>query len=286
MNYSLILKQELIQGVPKALCCRKAYAAGLFFDALEIGEGCLALAPTAAVARRECARVYREQYRREALLGGGALLFSSEKLYATRNSEPVLACAQCAGHFLRGLLIVCGSVTDPQKAYHLELRLANTERVPYLARFFEERGWHLGCRKIRGGLGLYSKNSTVIEELLTVTSAHQALFTMMNAKIAREIRNVENRATNCVARNIHRAVDAATRQCEAVSELIRSSRLEKMPPELQETARLRLENSEASLTELAQLHNPPITKSGLNHRLQKILEFASTGKDAEENRKK
>ena len=280
MNYSLILKQELIEGAPKSPCCRKAYVAGLFFDALEIGASCLALAPTAAAARRECARAYREHYRREALLSNGAMLFSSERLYAARAEKPVFACSACVGHFLRGVMIICGSITDPEKAYHLEFRLANSAKIPFLSELLLEWGWSFQCRKIRGGLGLYTKNSTVIEELLTMMGANNALFTMMNAKIAREIRNVENRATNCVAQNIRRSVNAATKQCEAITAIMDASCFEKMPLELQETAELRLHHPDATLAELASLHNPPITKSGLNHRLQKIMEYAK-GKQIE-----
>ena len=100
--------------------------------------------------------------------------------------------------------------------------------------------------------------------------ATNAAFELMNCKIERTIRNEENRATNCVARNISRSVEASRRQIEEIETLVTSGRIDTLPYDLKVTARLRLENPESSLTELALMHVPPISKSGLNHRLQKL----------------
>ena len=284
MNYSLLLKEELIDGAPRAKCCRRAYADGLLYDVRELRENCLVLVLSGAAARRECAQLFREQYRRTALLNSSVLMFPSPELYADFRNPPKLACPHCAAHFLRGLIVACGSVTDPTKAYHLEFRLSNPEKVAFLAEFLEGQGWHAGCRTLKGGgLGVYIKNSVVIEEMLTMMGANTALFGLMNAKIERDIRNIENRATNCETSNIARAVDASARVREAIEVLVRTDRLSELPAELRETADLRVENPAASLKELAYLHNPPITKSGLNHRLQKILAAGEAAR-AEEKR--
>ena len=129
-------------------------------------------------------------------------------------------------------------------------------------------------RRHRDGIGLYCKNSTTIEEILTYMGANNALFALMNAKIARGIRNEENRATNCVTTNIGKAVDAAGKTLEAIAAIRAAGAFERMPQKWQETARLREENPGSTLTELAQLHDPPMTKSGLNHRLQNIAAYA------------
>lgn len=284
MNYSLLLKEELIDGAPRSKCCRRAYAQGLLYDVRELRENCLVLVLSGAAARRECAQLFREQYRRTALLNASVLLFPSPELYAEYRNPPTFACPHCAANFLRGLIVSCGSVTDPTKAYHLEFRLSNPEKVPFLAEFLEEQSWRAGCRKLKGGgLGVYIKNSVIIEEMLTLMGANKALFELMNAKIEHEIRNSENRVTNCETSNIARAVGASARVREAIDVLIRTDRLAALPAELRETANLRVENPAASLKELAYLHNPPITKSGLNHRLQKIL-AAGVAAQAEENK--
>ncbi len=284
MNYSLLLKEELIDGAPRHKCCRRVYTDGLLYDVRELRENCLVLVLSGAAARRECAQAFRERYHRTALLNGSVLLFPSEDFYKEYRDPPTLVCPHCAAHFLRGLLISCGSVTDPSKAYHVELRLSNPEKVAFLAEMLENMGWHAGCRKLKGGgLGVYIKNSNVIEEILSVLGVNQALFRFINAKIEREIKNAENRATNCVTSNIARAVDASARVREAIEALMRTNRLSGLPAELQETAELRMQNPSASLKELAYLHNPPITKSGLNHRLQKILTAGEAARAQEEN---
>ncbi|MBR6727205.1 MAG: DNA-binding protein WhiA, partial [Clostridia bacterium] len=268
------LKNELIEGAPQKACCKRAYAAGLLYDLREIRENCLVLVISAAEPRYECARIYRELYRREALTDGAVMLFASDKLYRGYKEPPSFACGHCRAAFLRGLLVSYGSVTDPTKAYQLELRLANPEKVAFLAGFLEEMGWAPKSRKLDGGIGLYYKKYNVIEEIISTVGANNALFTLMNAKIERGIRNEENRATNCVARNIGKTVDAARRVCLALEKIREHARFDALPVELRETAELRVENPETSLGELAAMHNPPITKSGLNHRLQKILAFA------------
>ena len=104
--------------------------------------------------------------------------------------------------------------------------------------------------------------------------ANRALFALMNAQITRQIRNEENRATNCVARNIKRSVDASANFLNILSELHRTGLFDKLSPDLRKTALLREQHPDASLAELAALHQPPLTKSGLNHRLKKITEWS------------
>ena len=282
MNYSLLLKEELIDGAPRGKCCRRAYTEGLLYDVRELRENCLVLVLSGTAARRECAQDFRERYRQTALLNGSVLLFPSKEFYADYRNPPVFTCPHCATNFLRGLLVSCGSVTDPTKAYHMEIRLSNPEKVAFLAEFLENMGWHAGCRKLKGGgLGIYIKNSNVIEEMLSTLGANQALFGLINAKIEHEIKNSENRATNCVTSNIARAVDASARVREAIELLMRTERLSELSSELRETAKLRMENPAATLKELAYLHNPPITKSGLNNRLRRIIEAANEVREKE-----
>ena len=274
MNYSLLLKNELIEAAPHNACCKRAYAAGLLIDLREMRENCLVLVISSAAARAECARMYRELYRREALLNGSVMLFASEKLYRAYKEKPAFVCPQCRQNFLKGTMIACGSATDPEKAYRLEFRLANLEKIPLLEELFTEMGWKPSCRSIEGGAVLYFKKNAVIEEIYSTVGANNALFALINAKIERDIRNDENRATNCVTRNISKAMNASHRCCVAIEKIKAAARFEGLLTELRETAELRLQHPDAALAELAQLHNPPITKSGLNHRLQRIIAFA------------
>ena len=287
MNFSLRLKAELIEGAPRGGCCKAAYLRGLFLDAAQTSKKGIVLRITSVDARRECARLFREMYRREALMDGSTVLFASVALYEElTQAPPIFACPHCAAHFLRGALISCGSVTEPTKGYHMEYRLSDAENLPLLADtlLMLDENWKGKSRATARGVSLYFKNSTVIEEILTLLGANNALFALINAKIERDIRNAENRATNCVMKNIGKTVDAASEVCAAVETIRIAAKFDSLTTELQETATLRVANPNASLSELAKMHNPPITKSGLNHRLQKIIQFAANLKTTSENR--
>ncbi len=275
MNYSLQLKEELIANAPRRACCKKSYMRGLFINAAMTKSGAIVLSPTALSARHECARIYREIFRAEALVDGRKMLFSSDKLYRElTEGAPLFSCPRCKAAFLSGAFVTAGSMTDPEKGYHLEFKVFEEEGRALIESLFEEHGWHLRARVHRDGVGLYVKSSAVIEEILSALGANTALFALMNAKIERGIRNEENRATNCVAKNISKSIAASGRVIEAIARIRAAARFEALPQELCETAYLREQNPDATLFDLAKLHNPPLTKSGLNHRLQKIVAFA------------
>lgn len=280
MSFCTGFKEELLEGVPRRRCCKSAYAAGLLYDVQELRENCLVQVVTNLAVRRECARVFRETYKRTALLNGSALLYASEEMYKAHVQPPVFACEACRVNFMRGIALSTATVNDPEKSFHMEFRIANAEKIPYLAEFFAENGYRPGCRTIKGGgVGIYFKSGSAIEGIIGLSGANNALFEYMNKRIERDIRNGENRATNCVTRNIKRCVTASAKYCEAIERLEQSGALLALPAELRETATLRMENPEAPLTELALMHNPPITKSGLNNRLQKILAAAGAAKE-------
>jgi DNA-binding protein WhiA len=193
-------------------------------------------------------------------------------------SASAVTCPSCETQLLRGIFLSCGHLTAPSSGYHLELAFPSEDayevRVQALAELLTFRGCPPKTVLRASARGLYYKNSGIIEDLLIQIGAPRAAFGVMNAKIEREIRNQENRATNCVTTNIRKTVSAARRQVNAVEALEAAGRLSGLSDELQETAQLRREYPDATLAELAELHVPPITKSGLNHRLARLLAAA------------
>ena len=127
----------------------------------------------------------------------------------------------------------------------------------------------------RGESVLYYKDSESIENFLAYIGANTAAFTIMNKKIERELRSGANRIANGEMANIGKTVAAAADQINAINNLIRSGEIERIPEELKQTAYLRLENEDATLAALAEMHTPPITKSGVNHWLKKLVELGS-----------
>ena len=123
-------------------------------------------------------------------------------------------------------------------------------------------------------MGIVYKSSTALEDILSVAGANQAYFNLVNGKIMRELRNNANRATNCETRNIANSVAAAEKQINAIKRIIDAGELDALPAELRETAELRILYPAMSLSELAARHCPPISKSGINHRIRKLIEKA------------
>ena len=183
-------------------------------------------------------------------------------------------CADCKQHFLKGVFMSSATLSRPKSGYHLEFSITSEPRATYLEKMLAEDVCAPG--KISRGkrIGLYYKSNVKISDLLYCLGAPKFSFEMTNISIERDIRNNENRATNCVTRNISRSVGATMKQIDAVNFLMETDKITMLGEELEYTARLRMENDSASLSELASLHEPPISKSGLNARLAKILAIA------------
>ena len=165
-------------------------------------------------------------------------------------------------------------MNDPQKSYHLEFSLPDEVRAEKLMSALG-RVVPTPKRVDRASrFGMYYKHNELIFHLLNYMGGGQSRFVLTNTFIERDIRNAENRATNCVTKNISKAVAASNRQIEAIERLAESGKLLSLPEELRYTAELRLENPSATLFELAYMHEPPISKSGLNRRLTRLLEEA------------
>ena len=183
-------------------------------------------------------------------------------------------CAGCSQALLRGAFLAFGTFNDPTSSYHAEFLIPFAARAEKLDKFLAELG--IPARRIvrTKKIGLYYKSSSAIEELFAEIGGSRAVFDLINAKIERELRNNENRATNCDARNIAKMVSASQKQISAIIRLKDCGMLESLEEDLRKTAQLRMEHDEVSLSELAALHEPPISKSGLNHRLAKLCELA------------
>ena len=180
----------------------------------------------------------------------------------------------CRTAFLRGAFLAGGSVTDPEKRYHLELSTSHVQASREVSALLQEMGFMPRSVMRSGSAVIYFKQSEHIEDLLTMLGAPVAATEIMTAKVDKEIRNGANRAMNCDMANVNKTLDAVAAQQEAIETLKRHGQLEKLPEKIQETARLRMQNPELPLAQLAALFDPPISKSCLNHRIRKIMEEA------------
>jgi DNA-binding protein WhiA len=189
----------------------------------------------------------------------------------TRDQSIICECPECSFAFLRGVFMVAGSVNAPDSTSHLELKLRHPDRAGALFDILGNLDLLPLISHKASALRLYFKNRSAVQDFMSCIGCNQAVFEMVNLQLQKDLRNDENRATNCVTRNINRSITASGKQLSAIRRIDELGLLPAMPEKLQATARLRLDNPEASFEELAALHTPPISKSGANHRLEKIM---------------
>lgn len=185
-----------------------------------------------------------------------------------------LVCGQCVGWFVAVAFLCGGTATDPQKGYNLEFCTARRN----LARDFEAllaEHEFAPRRTLRKGTGVvYVKASEQVEDLLTFMGATGASLELMNSKIYKDIRNMTNRLTNCETANMDKTAVAGAQTARAIRYLQQQGVLEALPEPLRQAAALRMQYPEYSLAQLAAAFEPPISKSGLSHRLKKLEDTA------------
>lgn len=180
----------------------------------------------------------------------------------------------CKKAFLRGAFLAGGSISDPEKTYHLEITTHTMSLAQELSKL--TGSFHLNARiiKRKGNYVTYLKEGEHIVDFLNVAGAHLALLELENIRILKGMRNDVNRIVNCETANLEKTVAASLRQVENIEYIRDYVGFEKLPESLQEIARLRVEHSDASLKELGEMLTPPLGKSGVNHRLRKLDEIA------------
>ena len=190
------------------------------------------------------------------------------------GSSIVLRQSCCKRAFVRAAFLAIGSLSDPQKAYHFELSLGSEKEAESLKKIIEALGIEIKFIIRKKNYVLYLKEAEQISEILRLMEAPLALMDFENTRIVKDVRNSVNRKLNCEVANLNKTVVASLKQVEGI-ELIREKLgLESLPQNLKEVAYLRLEYPEASLKELVERMDGKVGKSGLNHRLRKLLEIA------------
>lgn len=180
----------------------------------------------------------------------------------------------CKRAFIRGAFLSAGSISNPNKGYHFEIvctSLPQAKQIQSAMNSFEADAKIVSRKKNQV---VYVKEGTHIVDLLNVMGAHEALMNLENVRIVKEMRNSVNRQVNCETANISKTVNAAVRQIEDIVYIRDHMGLESLPDHLREMALLRLKYPDVPLKELGSYLNPPVGKSGVNHRLRKLSKIA------------
>ena len=296
MSFSTQVKAELCRAPLNRKCCAQAEAYGVLLY-------CSLSTPTEVRITTESPefadrlpqlfqKAFQVRFDRLPAEGAGKRIFSItapdklSALWSVFGHDPaealvhhinyaVLEEDHCRTAFLRGAFLAGGSVTDPAKRYHLELATSHMSVSRELHALLLEMGFSPKESRRKANTITYFKQSNAIEDFLTAMGAPLAAMDLMNAKAEKDLRGSINRRVNCDAANLDKAVDAAQGQIEAIYKLEERGMLENLPDKLKEAVDLRMAHPELTLSQLAELCDPPVSKSAFNHRLRKLVELAN-----------
>ena len=202
-------------------------------------------------------------------------IMSRKNQFSRRVSPYILARKCCQRSYLRGVFLAKGSINSPDSSStHLEMITEYEEQARELVnilKYFNIKGRMVSREN---NFRVYLKDSQKIVEFLNVVGAHQALFSYENAKILKDMRNKINRIVNCETANLNKTVNAAINQLESIRTVAQKIGLHNLPESLRQAAELRVKYPEATLQELGEFFTPPLSKSGVKHRLRKIEKLA------------
>ena len=176
--------------------------------------------------------------------------------------------------YIRGAFIGGGSISNPEKTYHLEFVTHSEEYAVDLSKLINSYGLNSKVIQRKNSYIIYIKEGEQIVDLLNIIGAHSCLLELENIRIMKEMRNNVNRLVNCETANLSKTVNAAVRQVESIKLIQSQIGLQRLPKNLREIAELRLNYPDESLKELGEMLDPPVGKSGVNHRLRKIEKIA------------
>ena len=185
----------------------------------------------------------------------------------------------CKRAFIRGAFLATGSISDPEKFYHFEIVCPTEDKARQLQGIINTFDIDSKIVKRKKHYIVYVKEGAQIVDLLNVMEAHVALMKLENIRILKEMRNSVNRKVNCETANINKTVSAAVKQLEDIKIVSEKIGFDNINENLAEIAKVRLDNPDATLKELGEFLDPPVGKSGVNHRLRKLSDLADTLRD-------
>lgn len=295
MSFSGNVKEELAAHISSARHCQLAELTGLLLFGAAVGEGNMHLrldTENEAVVRK-CFTLLRKTFNIETVMQGKERLIPDDALeckviqalHLNRKESGELDLTKpvnslliknscCARAYLRGAFLSVGSMSDPQKSYHLEFVCDEKAQAVQLQTILQE--FQIEAKIIRRKKYdvVYLKEGSGIVDLLNVMGAHVSLMNLENLRIVKEMRNSVNRRVNCETANISKTVTAASKQIEDILLIRDKYGFGNLPDNLRQMAEIRLEYPEAPLKELGEYLEPAVGKSGVNHRLRKLSEIA------------
>ena len=273
MSFSSDVKAELARQHSKSRHCQIAELSAMIMQ-----EGRISMQPLSLSFETENP-ILLEKY---ATLMKRAFQIDVEQPLESQDCKKIIEAIQelylektcCKRAFIRGAFMASGSMTDPNKSYHFEIVCRTPEQASRLQELMREFETEPKVVERKNYYVVYLKEGSQIVDMLNVMEAYVSLMNLENVRILKEMRNSVNRQVNCETANISKTVNAAVKQISDI-ELIRDTEgLDSLPMPLREMAMIRLEHPEAPLKDLGKFMDPPVGKSGINHRLRKLASVA------------
>lgn len=233
------------------------------------------------VRGRKQVRTFLEMLKIEDACSGEDAAALDRERVRSKVSSVLLQKTCCRKAFLRGMFLASGSVSDPSKSYHLEIAPLSEEDAAGVIRLLFSIGFQAKCTLRKGRSVVYLKDGEQISDFLGSIGATKSLMKLENARILKDIAGNINRQVNFEAANLRKTGIASGRQMEDIALIERTVGIHSLSEPLQQTARLRIEHPDGSLNELAEASNPPVGRSGINHRLQRLSEIAAKIREEE-----
>ena len=296
-SFSANAKAEICRNMPQKHCCALAECFGVLLFCNSFTADTVRIITESREFAQRLPKLFKKAFsaafdaQPEGETGGKMIfqIHSPEKLTAIMEAcgfhpkdtlalhinLPLVEEDCCKAAFLRGAFLAGGSVTDPEKGYHLELTTTHHSVAREAYTLMQEvLGFYPKSARRGGGQVLYLKQSEQIADCLTYIGAPVAAMGIMEARLEKELNNKVNRRCNCDEANTSKVVEAAQEQITAIMILKEKGMLDNLPAKLKQAALARENNPSASLSELAGMMDPPITKPAMNHRLKKLMELA------------
>ena len=297
VSFSSAAKAEICRNLPQKHCCALAQCFGILLFCNSFGSSGIKI----ITESREFAYILPKLFKKAfdvsfdsfpSMESPGKLVFQISELdkleiimdsfgfdiadtLSLHINLPVVEEECCRASFLRGAFLAGGSVTDPSKGYHLEVTTTHQSVAKECNVLMQEAmGFYLKSAARSGGQVLYVKQSDQISDFLTYLGAPVAAMGIMEARLEKELNNKVNRRCNCDDANTSKVVEAAQEQLAAIRRLQECGLSDTLPAKLSQALHARLNNPSASLSELAAMMDPPITKPAMNNRMKKLLQMA------------
>lgn len=285
MSFSAEVKEELVKVIPNSRHCQLAEIAAMIhfngrIEEDEAGHKSIALHSENEAVTKKYFTLWKKTFMistgMEKVLQAIKVFDGDKQVRLLQEGvSPILIKNSCCRRaYLRGAFLCAGSISDPQKGYHLEFVCDYEIHAQQIQEILH--GFELEARIVRRKkyYVVYLKEGAGIVDLLNIVGAHLSLMNLENLRIEKEMRNSINRQVNCETANITKTVNAASKQIEDIRLIQKHTGLSALPDNLREMALVRLSHPESSLQELGGYLNPPVGKSGVNHRLRKLSEMA------------